>query len=241
MPDSERTSSLCFRLSVFRLAGCPLLHPHPHAQGALQITRGQKRLLHSAAGKGQHGGPRTTPRMPTPRHHPPPPQPFPTCPPTHTTTIPHHRRARPSSHSPNHTRHSLTAPADSQHHHHPHQHTTSTHTTTHATPLTRPTHRPPTPTTPSPHRHQHHTRTRPATHRPLDHTLPTHMHTHTRPRARATPTHAATRIRFGVPARMQIKDDPLSSTRPCGLMDAALVFGTKDCTLESCQGPLISL
>ena len=25
-------------------------------------------------------------------------------------------------------------------------------------------------------------------------------------------------------------------TRPCGLMDKALVFGTKDCRLESCQG-----
>ena len=25
-------------------------------------------------------------------------------------------------------------------------------------------------------------------------------------------------------------------TRPCGLMDKALVFGTKDCRFESCQG-----
>ena len=24
--------------------------------------------------------------------------------------------------------------------------------------------------------------------------------------------------------------------RPCGLMEKALVFGTKDCRLESCQG-----
>ena len=28
----------------------------------------------------------------------------------------------------------------------------------------------------------------------------------------------------------------LSLKRPCGLMDKALVFGTKDCRLESCQG-----
>ena len=28
---------------------------------------------------------------------------------------------------------------------------------------------------------------------------------------------------------------------PCGLMDKALVFGTKDCRLESCQGQHISL
>ena len=28
------------------------------------------------------------------------------------------------------------------------------------------------------------------------------------------------------------------STRPCGLMDKALVFGTKDCRFESCQGHL---
>ena len=27
-------------------------------------------------------------------------------------------------------------------------------------------------------------------------------------------------------------------TRPCGLMDKALVFGTKDCRFESCQGHL---
>ena len=26
--------------------------------------------------------------------------------------------------------------------------------------------------------------------------------------------------------------------RPCGLMDTALVFGTKDCRFESCQGQL---
>ena len=26
------------------------------------------------------------------------------------------------------------------------------------------------------------------------------------------------------------------SWRPCGLMDKALVFGTKDCRFESCQG-----
>ena len=26
------------------------------------------------------------------------------------------------------------------------------------------------------------------------------------------------------------------TTRPCGLMDKALVFGTKDCRFESCQG-----
>ena len=26
--------------------------------------------------------------------------------------------------------------------------------------------------------------------------------------------------------------------RPCGLMDKALVFGTKDCRFESCQGQL---
>ena len=29
---------------------------------------------------------------------------------------------------------------------------------------------------------------------------------------------------------------PDSITWPCGLMDKALVFGTKDCRLESCQG-----
>ena len=27
-----------------------------------------------------------------------------------------------------------------------------------------------------------------------------------------------------------------SSKRPCGLMDKALVFGTKGCRIESCQG-----
>ncbi len=66
----------------------------------------------------------------------------------------------------------------------------------------------------------------------------THTHTHT-PAARATPTHASTPIRFGALARMQINDAPLSSMRPCGLMDKALVFGTKDCRFESCQGQLI--
>ena len=28
---------------------------------------------------------------------------------------------------------------------------------------------------------------------------------------------------------------------PCGLMDKALVFGTKDCRLQSCQGQLVSV
>ena len=28
---------------------------------------------------------------------------------------------------------------------------------------------------------------------------------------------------------------------PCGLMDKALVFGAKDCRLESCQGQLVSV
>ena len=28
----------------------------------------------------------------------------------------------------------------------------------------------------------------------------------------------------------------LSNSWPCGLMDKALVFGTKDCRFESCQG-----
>ena len=57
MPDSERTSILCFRHSVFLLAGRLLLHPQPHARGALRITRGQQRLLRSDAGKGKHRGP----------------------------------------------------------------------------------------------------------------------------------------------------------------------------------------
>ena len=30
--------------------------------------------------------------------------------------------------------------------------------------------------------------------------------------------------------------DSCASTGPCGLMDKALVFGTKDCRFESCQG-----
>ena len=30
--------------------------------------------------------------------------------------------------------------------------------------------------------------------------------------------------------------EQFSFTRPCGLMDKALVFGTKDCRFESCQG-----
>ena len=29
--------------------------------------------------------------------------------------------------------------------------------------------------------------------------------------------------------------------RPCGLMDKALVFGTKDCRFESCQGHVCDL
>ena len=43
--------------------------------------------------------------------------------------------------------------------------------------------------------------------------------------------------RSGEGTRMQ--DDACllaSSKRPCGLMDKALVFGTKDCRFESCQG-----
>ena len=31
------------------------------------------------------------------------------------------------------------------------------------------------------------------------------------------------------------------SKGPCGLMDKALVFGTKDCRFESCQGHCIML
>ena len=75
MTDSDRTLTLCFRRSVFLLAGCLLLHPHPHARGALRITRGQHRLLRSAAGKGKHGSPHSTPYMPpppTPHPHPHP-------------------------------------------------------------------------------------------------------------------------------------------------------------------------
>ena len=39
------------------------------------------------------------------------------------------------------------------------------------------------------------------------------------------------------------KDDAVTGeqfefARPCGLMDKALVFGTKDCRFESCQGHL---
>ena len=34
---------------------------------------------------------------------------------------------------------------------------------------------------------------------------------------------------------------PLRAIRPCGLMDKALVFGTKDCRFESCQGHIFHL
>ena len=39
------------------------------------------------------------------------------------------------------------------------------------------------------------------------------------------------------------KDDAVTGeqfelARPCGLMDKALVFGTKDCRFDSCQGHL---
>jgi hypothetical protein len=67
MPDSERTSILCFRLSVFLLAGCLLLHRNPHARGVLRSTRGQNRMLRSAActsRKGKTWRPHPTPCMP---------------------------------------------------------------------------------------------------------------------------------------------------------------------------------
>jgi hypothetical protein len=56
MPDSKRTSILCFRRSVFLLAGCLLLHRHPHARGALRSIRGQHRMLRSAARTSSPGG-----------------------------------------------------------------------------------------------------------------------------------------------------------------------------------------
>ena len=42
---------------------------------------------------------------------------------------------------------------------------------------------------------------------------------------------------------LRVSDSPLrrseeENARPCGLMDKALVFGTKDCRFESCQGQL---
>ena len=36
-----------------------------------------------------------------------------------------------------------------------------------------------------------------------------------------------------------ISADWQSTSRPCGLMDKALVFGTKDCRFESCQGHVL--
>ena len=36
----------------------------------------------------------------------------------------------------------------------------------------------------------------------------------------------------------QVADADAEITRPCGLMDKALVFGTKDCRFESCQGQM---
>ncbi len=56
MPDSEQTSILCVRLSVFLLAWCFLRHRHPHARGALRSTRGQNRMLRSAARTSSPGG-----------------------------------------------------------------------------------------------------------------------------------------------------------------------------------------
>ena len=39
-----------------------------------------------------------------------------------------------------------------------------------------------------------------------------------------------------------IEQKPLNvNARPCGLMDKALVFGTKDCRFESCQGHVFAL
>jgi hypothetical protein len=36
--------------------------------------------------------------------------------------------------------------------------------------------------------------------------------------------------------RDRVRNEHATHKRPCGLMDKALVFGTKDCRFESCQG-----
>ncbi len=49
----------------------------------------------------------------------------------------------------------------------------------------------------------------------------------------------ATPAVFPAPGRTD-KMSEICFTRPCGLMDKALVFGTKDCRFESCQGHCLS-
>ena len=52
------------------------------------------------------------------------------------------------------------------------------------------------------------------------------------PRRRVIPAPSA----FSAPVICVCALSKMSPVRPCGLMDKALVFGTKDCRFESCQG-----
>ena len=49
---------------------------------------------------------------------------------------------------------------------------------------------------------------------------------------------AGRRLTPGLAVLCDISARPHIFRRPCGLMDKALVFGTKDCRFESCQGHL---